>query len=122
MNLNVTDIKPFIPAKDFELSQSFYQELGWISTWSDDDIAVMANSEHRFYLQNYYVKKWADNSMLYIGVESAQDWYEKVNGMVVGGSYPRIKVRRPKQESYGALVTYVWDPSGVLLHFAQWDS
>ena len=25
-------------------------------------------------------------------------------------------------EPYGALVTYVWDPSGVLLHLAQWDA
>ena len=26
----------------------------------------------------------------------------------------------PKQEPYGALVTYVWDPSGILLHLAEW--
>jgi hypothetical protein len=30
-------------------------------------------------------------------------------------------VAAPKQEPYGACVTYVWDPSGVLLHLAQWD-
>ena len=27
---------------------------------------------------------------------------------------------KPQEQSYGALVTFVWDPSGVLLHFAEY--
>jgi len=31
-------------------------------------------------------------------------------------------VQAPKRQDYGALVTFVHDPAGVLLHFCQWDS
>jgi hypothetical protein len=31
-------------------------------------------------------------------------------------------VAPPKHEDYGARVTYVWDPAGVLLHLAEWDA
>ena len=33
------------------------------------------------------------------------------------GGPPRVNP--PKEEDYGALVTYIWDPAGVLLHMAQ---
>jgi predicted lactoylglutathione lyase len=121
MNLNISDVRPFIPAKDFDVSKLFYQELGWILTWSDEDLAVMEQGEHRFYLQNYYVKKWADNTMLHVSVEDALAWKDKVSSMIDSGHYPGIRVSETKRESYGAYVTYVWDPSGVLLHFSQWD-
>lgn len=29
-NLNVTEIKAFVPSKDFVLSQRFYQDVGFI--------------------------------------------------------------------------------------------
>ena len=29
------------------------------------------------------------------------------------------RVAEPQQQDWGALVTYVWDPCGVLLHFTQ---
>ena len=28
-NLSISDIKVFVPAKDYQLSLSFYQQLGW---------------------------------------------------------------------------------------------
>ena len=37
-------------------------------------------------------------------------------------SFRARRVAPPKAEPYDATVTYVWDPSGVLLHLAQWTS
>jgi hypothetical protein len=40
---------------------------------------------------------------------------------VIGtGRYLDAKVNPPTPQAYGALVTHLWDPSGVLLHLAQW--
>jgi len=39
--------------------------------------------------------------------------------VIAGGDYPGARVEGPRDESWGFRVTYVWDPSGVLLHFAE---
>jgi hypothetical protein len=120
VNLKVSDIKPFLPSIDFAASKDFYVSLGWTIKWAGDDLALMQNSNQCFYLQRYYVKEWADNSMLHITVEDAQSCYVQVKGLLDSGRFPGARVSEPRQEPYGALVTYVWDPAGVLLHLAQW--
>jgi uncharacterized glyoxalase superfamily protein PhnB len=52
-------------------------------------------------------------------VEDAGAWYEHVKAVVDSGEFPGTRVNPPKEEPYGARVTYAWDPCGVLLHFAQ---
>ena len=57
--------------------------------------------------------------MLHITVKDAAAWYKHVTAVLAARSYGAARVNPPKQEEYGALVTYVWDPAGVLLHLAQ---
>ena len=79
----------------------------------------------RLFLQDYYAKAWAENCMIYVEVDDAQSWYEHVASVLdhdrdqSDQPFSDARVTPPKKESYGANVTYVWDPSGVLLHFAQ---
>ncbi len=120
-NLNVSDVRTFVPAKDFDLSREFYLALGWHLLWSDENLAVLEIADQRFYLQNYYVKEWADNCMLHISVEDAGAWKEHASSVAEDIKYENVRVDGPKQQSYGALVTFVIDPSGVLLHFAEWN-
>jgi len=121
MNLTATDVKVFVPAKNFQESIQFYEALGWKIEFraEDDGIALLSLADSRFYLQNYYNKEWADNFMLHIMVEDAQAWWHHASAVITNGNYQNVRVNEPKEESYGALVTHVWDPSGVLLHFAQ---
>ena len=99
----------------------FYLALGWKDLWSDANLMVLEIADSRMYLQNYYAKAWAENFMLHLSVADAGAWYERVSALVDGGGFPGVRGAAPKHETYGALVTYVWDPSGVLLHCAQWD-
>jgi len=92
-NLNSSDIKTFIGSKNFEESRDFYVALGW--------------------------KLNFENSMLHITIEDAEAWYKHVTAVLEVRSYGAARVRPPKEQDYGALVTFVWDPVGVLLHFAQ---
>lgn len=119
-DLKISDIRVFVPAKDFGISKEFYQALGWTLEWGDEDLALLQAANQRFYLQNYYAKEWADNFMLHVTVEDARACYEQVSALVASKKFPGARVEAPKQEPYGAVVTYVWDPSGVLLHLAQW--
>lgn len=114
------DVVPFVPALDFEVSLQFYTALGWQLLWRDESgLAQLELANSRFLLQNFYVKQWAHNFMLYIPVDDAQAWYDFVQQTLAQKSFPKARVQPPREETFGARVTYAWDPSGVLLHFAQ---
>lgn len=117
--LIVTDVKVFAPAKDFPLSLSFYQALGWKTNWSDGKYAELELGGHRFFLQNYYQKGWANNFMFYINVEDLQSWYEHTSRVINNGNYGKARIKPPAKQAHGDIVSHVWDPTGILLHFAE---
>lgn len=121
MNLAATDVKTFVPTKNFEESLAFYAAMGWTINFRSDknDLAELELANCRFYLQNYYNKDWANNFMLHITVEDAQAWHDHASTVIANGNWKYARLRGPKEQDYGALVTWVWDPCGVLLHFAQ---
>ena len=119
----VEDIRVFVPALDFRLSREFYAALGWTTVWSDDEgLAILELGGHRFMLQDFYVRDWANNFMIAVVVRSAQAWFDRVAEVLSGGAFGSARVVEPKREDWGATVTYVWDPSGVLIHFTEFDN
>lgn len=121
INLHASEIRPFVPSLDFALSKDFYLALGCELEWSDENMALLNLGGSRFYLQRYYVKEWAENSMLHVSVPDAAHCFAVITDLMASGRFPSARVAPPRHEPYGAWVTYVWDPSGVLLHLAQWD-
>lgn len=118
----VEDVRTFVPAMDFARSKAFYEAIGWSTIWTDGEgLALMDLAGHRFMLQDYYVKQWAENFMLAIIVFDAAAWFERVSSALACGEYGNARVAEPKVEDWGATVTYVWDPCGVLLHFIQFS-
>lgn len=117
--LSVTDVKVFAPTKDFELSVSFYKALGWTCNWSDGEYAEMELGGVRFFLQKYYHKGWANNFMFYINVEDVQAWFEHASEVIKNGRYGKARINAPSKQPHGDIVCHVWDPTGILLHFAQ---
>ena len=114
-----TDIKAFLGSKDFEVSRDFYRALGFQLNFEQKNLAEFELGGTMFYLQRYYRRQWCNNTMLHITVNDAQVWYEHVAKVLESRSYGSARVLPPKAENYGALVTYVWDPSGILLHLAE---
>jgi hypothetical protein len=57
--------------------------------------------------------------MLHFMVNSAQEWYEHFTEIKLTETFEGTKVAPPKLMPWGLLITYVWDPAGVLLHFAE---
>ncbi len=114
------DVKIFVPSKDFAMSRLFYAALGWKENWHHDSgLAEFELAGQRFYLQDYYEENWAENFMMYIVVDDAQAWHDHASGVIASGNFDGARASPPKEEGHGALVTYVWDPAGALLHFAQ---
>ncbi|MEM6646213.1 MAG: VOC family protein [Bacteroidota bacterium] len=116
---SASDAKPFVPARHFEVSLAFYQALGWTLNWRNGGLAELELADSRFLLQDFYVKAWAENWMLFVQVDDADAWHAHAQTVIETGTYGSAGTQPPKDEAYGARVTYVSDPSGVLLHFAQ---
>ena len=121
--LAVEDVRVFVPALDFHVSRSFYAALGWTTIWTDDEgLAILELGGHRFMLQNFYVREWAENFMITVVVRSAHAWFDRVTEALDGGAFGEARVAGPKVEDWGATVIYVWDPSGVLIHFTEFPA
>jgi hypothetical protein len=118
-HLAVRDVRHFVPAIDLDVSRSFYEALGWSVEWTDGTLVLLELAGHRLMLQAYYVKEWAENSMLTVVVDDAVAWHRHVTDVLAAGSYAGARVATPRHEEWGAIVTYVWDPAGVLLHLTQ---
>ena len=120
VNLDASGVRTFVGTRNFEDSRDFYVALGCTLNWERDGLAELELGGCRFFLQRYYNRQWCENSMLHVTVEDATAWYEHAKRVIDQGSFggpPRVNP--PKEEDYGALVTYIWDPAGVLLHMAQ---
>ena len=113
----VQKVAIFTPTKDLQTSIQFYKAIGWQLNWETEGLAEIEFSGTRLYLQNYYAKEWAENFMIYIQVDDAQAWYAHLKPIIE--NYPSARIATPKQEPYGALVTYLWDPVGILIHYAE---
>lgn len=118
MSLNIQDFKVYMPAKDFEKSKRFYTALGFKMSEGWGGTADFELNDKRFRLQDYYVKDWADNFMVVIGVDDADAWHQHIRAIADSGEFDNIRFNPPETVD-GSLVLHVWDPSGVLLVFVQ---
>ena len=118
-NLTASDLKTFVGSKNYAESLDFYRDMGWKINWDDGGLAELELGNCRFYLQKYYQRTWCENTMLHLTVSDTQAWYQKINDMLGNRKYGAARIKFPKKEAYGALVTYVWDPAGVLWHLVE---
>ncbi|MBT8248038.1 MAG: glyoxalase [Acidimicrobiia bacterium] len=109
-------ILTFVPARDFSVSCRFYEALGFEAGNDDPDVRYYRRGAAGFLLQNFYVKKWADNFMMAMHVADLDDWWRDVETIVASAEFPGIRAKEPRLEDWGMRVGYLWDPSGVLWH------
>jgi hypothetical protein len=118
MALTIQDFKVYMPAKDFETSKRFYQALGFKMSEGWGGTADFELNGCSFRLQDYYVKAWAENFMVKIGVDDIKAWHQRASEIADSGEFGKIGVKPPEAvETF--LVLHVVDPSGVLLVFVQ---
>jgi predicted lactoylglutathione lyase len=116
--LSTIELKAFVPAKDFALSQRFYQDLGFTMAWSNNDLACMQHGNTRFLLQNFYVKELADNFMMHLLVEDVDAWWAIVQERQIAEKYG-VRVLPPEQRPWQMRDFVVIDPSGVLWRIGE---
>jgi len=120
-NYTSRSIRTFIGAKNYKESQAFYKELGYEVTELSHNMSVV-NVDDRlaFYLQDYYVKDWVDNSMIFLEVEDVEACLEDVRGRGLVDKYEYVRLTEIKIWDWGREF-FMHDPSGVLWHFGQFN-
>lgn len=118
MNHQAKSIRPFIGAKDFELSRSFYRDLGFRESVLAPNFSYFQTNELGFYLQNAYIKDWIDNTMVFLEVENAEEYWKELSALNLPAKYPSVKLTPVRDFDWGR-ECYLHDPSGVLWHFGQ---
>ena len=117
-NLGIRDLKVYMPAKDFDQSKRFYTALGFKMSEGWGGTADFELNGNRFRLQNYYVKDWADNFMVVMGVDDVDAWHQHLRRIADSGDFDNVRIKEPENVD-DSLVLHVVDPSGVLLIFVQ---
>ena len=111
-------IRPFIPAKDFELSKRFYEALG-LEKVLDSEVAIFNAGSGGFILQRYFQEDWAKNFMMQLMVDDLDQWWAHIESLDLAKQFGVRAPKPPALQPWGLRVAYVVDPSGVLWHICE---
>ncbi|MET0638038.1 MAG: glyoxalase [Chitinophagaceae bacterium] len=118
MEHRARSIRPFIGARDFGVSRSFYQDLGLRETVITADMSVFESEGISFYLQDYYVKDWINNTMLFLEVRDVGRFWNDLLTLDLPAKYPGARLTPIRVEQWGR-ECFLHDPSGILWHFGE---
>ena len=120
----IKDFRPFIicTPDNYEATKLFYTDLGFEKLWDDGNSAcefATGFDNQRFLVTLHYNMEPPKNAMLHFWVEDAKEWYDYMCELQLEERHPSIKITEPVVTEWGWLITYVADPAGVKLHFAE---
>jgi catechol 2,3-dioxygenase-like lactoylglutathione lyase family enzyme len=118
MEHNAKSIRPFIGAKDFELSRSFYRDLGFEERVLTHNMSLFKTGELGFYLQDGYVKDWVDNTMVFLEVDDVARFWNELAALMLPDKYKGVKQTPIRVLDWGR-ECFLHDPSGILWHFGE---
>ena len=119
MNYQAKSIRTFIGAKNYTESRIFYKELGFEEVVLFPNMCLFkVNEQLGFYLQDYYVKKWCNNSMVFLEVEDLDKCYEDIENKGLHDKYKYVKLHPIKELDWGREF-FLHDPSGILWHLGE---
>ena len=117
---NAASIRPFIGAKDYQLSRKFYSDLGFEEVVLSADMSLFKINNLGFYLQQAYVKDWIDNTMIFVEVDDAERYYEELQLLNLSEKYAGARLSPVRHEDWGS-ECFLHDPSGILWHFGTFN-
>ncbi len=121
MEHKAKSIRPFIGAKNYEISRNFYRDLGFQESILSSDMSYFNTDGLGFYLQNASVKDWIDNTMVFMEVEDVAEFWNNLVGLNLTAKYPSAKLLPIKSYDWGK-ECFLIDPSGILWHFGTFST
>jgi uncharacterized glyoxalase superfamily protein PhnB len=107
--------RPFVPAKDLELSKHFYVRLGFEKIL-DSEVAIFRIGSSGFILSSF---DQAENFMMQLMVDDLDAWWAHISALNLENEFGVPAPRASEMQPWGLRIAYIVDPSGVLWHVAQ---
>ena len=118
------EVKACLPAKDFELSKQFYQDIGFTLCWNNAGLALLHYGPHgvqglpSFLLQDHYDKELAERLQMHLLVKEVDAWWADIRAKQISQKYG-VKVGELEDRDWGLRDFFIFDPCGVLWRIAQ---
>jgi hypothetical protein len=111
-------LEPFVPSgSNFEGAKQFFQELGFAIKWDAGDYVGFEREACKFILQKFDNKAFAENFMISVQIDNAEEFYKGVNEKKLPEKFG-IRINQPVQQPYGKEVNVI-DMAGVCWHFVE---
>lgn len=117
-HLHVTEIKAFVPSRDFEVSKAFYRDLGFTMASEGGGVACFRLGHVSFLLQDFCAPGLAENFMMHLLVEDVQAWWQQVQDSGVIERY-QVRCTPIEQQPWRMKDFCLSDPAGVLWRIGQ---
>ncbi len=117
-NLDVTEIKAFVPAKDFELSKHYYRDLGFTMASEGGGVAYFRLDHASFLLQDFCTASLAENFMMHLLVKDVDAWWNRIDQSGVTMKYG-VTLSNIESQPWHMRDFCLTDPSGVLWRIGQ---
>jgi catechol 2,3-dioxygenase-like lactoylglutathione lyase family enzyme len=114
----VTEIKAFVPARDFAVSQRFYRDIGFTMASDGGGVAYFHLGSASFLLQDFFVPCHAENFMMHMLVEDVDAWWKRIDDSGVAARYG-VTLTSIETQSWKMRDFCLTDPSGVLWRIGQ---
>jgi catechol 2,3-dioxygenase-like lactoylglutathione lyase family enzyme len=118
MEQKAKSIRPFIGAKDFDLSREFYRDLGFHETVLSNNMSVFKTDGLAFYLQDAFIQDWVDNTMVFLEVQDVALYWNELVSLGLAMKYNDVRLTPIKQYDWGK-ECFIHDPSGILWHIGE---
>ncbi|MEI7587724.1 VOC family protein [Runella sp.] len=120
MEHKAKSIRPFIGAKDYEVSRNFYRDLGFQESILEPNMSYFKSEGFGFYLQNAYVKDWIDNTMIFMEVDDVARFWDELAALDLPAKYAGVRLVPIRNYDWGR-ECFLHDPSGILWHFGTFS-
>ncbi|WP_242921324.1 hypothetical protein [Pontibacter liquoris] len=111
-------LEPFVPSgSNYESSKQLFQELGFKINWDAGDYTGFERDGCKFILQNYNNREFAENFMVSIRIDDAEEFYKEVKEKRLEEKFA-VRVAKPTVQPYGKEVNII-DIAGVCWHFVE---
>ena len=102
MNYIPKTIRTFIGAKNYQESRAFYRDLDFEEVVISDKMCLFRVNENLgFYLQDYYVEEWVNNSMIFLEINDIEKCSEDLLSKELQSKYNKVKLSKIKQCDWG---------------------
>jgi len=120
MTSQILSLRPFIGAKNFAISRSFYRAIGFNEAVISPAMSYFYLRGVGFYLQDAYVQDWVDNTMLFLEVANLEQYWTELTALDLPGKFEGVRILPIRQEAWGK-EGFVHDPSGILWHIGEFS-